>query len=92
MRGGYVYESSPVPAQTGLTSFADNQRHTLSLGVGVELRKIVSFLPRPLRLDAAFSVGILPEQASHKAAPYFGQDVRSSGVLLHGSLMVEVEL
>lgn len=92
LRGGYVYESTPVPEQTGLTSYADHDRHTLSLGAGLELRRMVSVLPRPLRIDAAFAVSLLPERHHHKLDPYAGQDFSSQAQLYYGSLMLELEL
>ena len=92
LRAGYHYASSPVPEQRGLTSFADNDRHTVGLGVGLELRQLLSILPRPLRLDAALSLAVLPERVHHKAAPLLGEGFRSSGLLVGGSLMAELEL
>src|SRR5262249_1076031 len=37
LRAGYAYLPSPVPPQTGLTSFADGDRQMFTLGAGVTL-------------------------------------------------------
>lgn len=63
LRAGYVYEHTPVPAQTGRTNFVDNDRHTGSFGVGVE----VPFIHLALDLHAAVSV--LPDRLHEKRSP-----------------------
>jgi long-chain fatty acid transport protein len=37
LRGGYAYDPTPFPEQTGLTNFLDSNRHIFSAGVGVSL-------------------------------------------------------
>jgi hypothetical protein len=65
-RLGYAFIPSPVRPQTGLTSFADNDRHVIALGVGVSLRELVHFLPKPLALDAALQLQQLEPRATAK--------------------------
>jgi long-subunit fatty acid transport protein len=65
-RVGYAFMPSPVRPQTGLTSFADNDRHVIALGVGFALRDLLSFLPKPLRLDVALQVQQLQPRATAK--------------------------
>jgi hypothetical protein len=73
-----------VPAQTGLTSFADNDRHVLALGAGVSLRDLISILPKPLSIDVALQVQPLQSRQTAKdphvtASPGFS----SSGTIVH---------
>ncbi|MFI5288392.1 MAG: OmpP1/FadL family transporter [Polyangia bacterium] len=83
-RFGYAYEHSPVPPQTGLTSFADNDRHIVALGAGVELRRLLSFLPRPVRLDVALQLHELTARTTVKDPRVFpGEGFTSGGYLLH---------
>ncbi|HEX9105312.1 MAG TPA: hypothetical protein VF997_24045, partial [Polyangia bacterium] len=82
-RLGYAFVPSPVRAQTGLTSFADNDRHVVGVGVGFALRDLVRILPKPLHLDAALQVQQLQPRATGKdphvtASPGFS----SSGTIV----------
>lgn len=82
-RVGYAYMPSPVRPQTGLTSFADNDRHVVAVGVGFALRDLLHFLPKPLHLDAALQVQQLEPRAAAKdphvtASPGFS----SSGTMV----------
>ena len=65
-RIGYAFMPSPVRPQTGLTSFADNDRHVIGVGVGLALRDLIHFLPKPLHLDAALQVQQLAPRATAK--------------------------
>jgi long-chain fatty acid transport protein len=69
LRGGYAYEASPAPEQIGESSFADSDKHTFSLGLGVEVRRLGPILPLPLSLDAHVAVTYLPDRANHKLDP-----------------------
>ena len=37
LRGGYAYEPSPFPEQTGITNYLDDNRHLFSAGLGLSL-------------------------------------------------------
>jgi len=50
-RAGYVFEPSPAPKQTGETNFVDTNKHTASLGLGLELRELTEVLPLPFEID-----------------------------------------
>ncbi len=39
-RGGYAYDPSPVPEQTGWSNFLDGDKHIFSTGVGLELKQL----------------------------------------------------
>lgn len=83
VRAGYVFESSPVPPQTGLTNFVDADRHTVSLGFGVTLNAPGAVLPGSLTLDVHGQLSILPERVTHKDNPAdFIGDYRAGGTML----------
>lgn len=69
VRGGYRYEASPVPAQLGESSFGDADKHTVSAGLGVELRRLGQVLPGPVSLDVFFAGTVLPRRTFLKADP-----------------------
>ena len=69
MRGGYRYEASPVPAQLGESSFGDADKHIISGGLGLELRKLGRVLSRPLSIDGFAAVTVLPERLFLKLDP-----------------------
>lgn len=89
LRFGYAFEKSPVPPQTGLTSFADNDRHIVALGAGLELRK-TRFIRGPLKLDVAMQFHELVGRSTVKD-PRFepGGGFTSGGWLLHLSANLE---
>ena len=66
LRGGYSYEPTPVPEQSGESNFADSDKHTFSVGAGVELRNLTAILPRPLTIDAHFAATYLPPRENLK--------------------------
>lgn len=83
LRLGYAYEPSPVPAQTGLTSFADGDRHMIALGGGLELRQL-PILPKPVKLDFALQLHELVGQTTLKDPRVFpGQSFSSGGWMLY---------
>jgi long-chain fatty acid transport protein len=69
LRGGYSYEPTPVPEQIGESSLADSDKHTFSLGAGLELSRITAILPRPLAIDVHFAATYLPPRANRKIDP-----------------------
>lgn len=69
LRLGYAYEASPVPPQTGRTSFVDADRHTLAFGIGLGVFAPLEELPGSLHLDLHGSVSILPEVTTRKDNP-----------------------
>ena len=90
LRLGYAFERSPVPPQIGLTSFADNDRHVLAVGAGVELHDLISILPKPLRIDLALQLHELASRTTVKDRTTFvGQGFSSGGYLLHFAATVE---
>ncbi|HZS36341.1 MAG TPA: hypothetical protein VFF06_05920, partial [Polyangia bacterium] len=90
-RAGYAFERSPVPEQRGLTSFADNDRHVVSLGGGVELRRLTRILPKPIRFDVALQLhGLQPRTTTKALQLYPGSGFSSGGYILHLAATAEV--
>lgn len=69
VRGGYFFESSPIPPQTGGTNFVDSDRHGFSAGLGVRLHDITSAIPGDVKLDVHAQYSHLPERLTHKSSP-----------------------
>ena len=86
-RAGYAYEPSPAPPQRGATNFIDNDKHTLSVGAGLERAGLGAIIPKPVSLDLALAFTWLPERAHTKlvVADPVG-DYRSAGVVVAGSV------
>lgn len=89
LRGGYSYEPTPVPEQIGESNFADSDKHTFSVGAGLELLRITSILLRPLALDVHAAVTCLPTRANHKIDPldHVG-DFNADGVIVQIGFML----
>lgn len=87
VRGGYVYEPSPVPWQFGETNFIDNDRHTVSVGTGLILRNLTEILPRPMSLDIALAYTGLAPRNHLKISPIdpIGS-YRSTGRIIQGAV------
>ena len=88
-RGGLAWLPSPVPAQTGLTSFADGDRYVIATGLGRVFHH--SWLAEPLELD----VGIQWQHVAHMlvvkdVALQPGGAFASGGDILHGDASLTV--
>jgi long-subunit fatty acid transport protein len=88
-RAGYVYEPSPAPEQVGESNFIDNDKHTVSIGAGLELsRGLRPFIPRPVSFDAFLSLTELVPRDHRKISPIDpAGDYRSSGHVLAMGLL-----
>jgi hypothetical protein len=89
LRGGLAWLPSPVPAQTGITSFADGDRYVLAAGVG--RRVTSSWLAEPIELD----VGIVAQHVAHAlvvkdVALQPGGAFSSGGDIVQGSASARV--
>lgn len=83
-RLGLGYQRSPVPDQTGATSFVDNDEVLVATGVGVEFPSLGALLPRPLRLDLACGWHeLLPRGVIKAPALYPGRGFTSDGRIVH---------
>jgi long-chain fatty acid transport protein len=92
LRAGYAYTPSPVPDQTGLTNFADADRHTVALGCGLELSGWSRILPKPLRLDVAVQVHQLETRVTVKDREVLpGLGFVASGTLVYAGATLEAQ-
>jgi long-chain fatty acid transport protein len=78
VRAGYAFERSPIPPQTGETNFVDADRHTVSVGVGVEVPVL------RVAVDAHAAISILPERIMMKQSPAnLTGDYRAEGQMVN---------
>ncbi len=90
-RLGYVYENSPFPAQTGTLNFVDNDKHTISAGIGLQLTDLEPTLPGSLNIDVHALYSYLPEREHIKESLVDAVgDYRSSGHLFGVGATLEV--
>ena len=83
LRGGVGYRPSPVPAQTGLTSYADGDRLEVTAGGGVRLGWAPIFT-HPIDLDLALQWQHLGGRLTVKDAGLSpGQAFSSGGDVVH---------
>ncbi len=66
LSAGYFFHQSPVPDQTGVSSFVDNDRHAVSLGLEWDLRKLSFSLP--FTLSAHFQAQLMATRETVKDA------------------------
>jgi len=91
LRGGWGYQPSPVPPQTGITSFADGDRMIVSAGAGVRLADWRPYLTKPIDLDLCLQWQHVGHRLTQKDATMFpGQAFSSGGDLLHAGLSATV--
>jgi hypothetical protein len=86
-RAGYAVLPSPVPAQTGFTTYADATRHQLALGGGYHIGKLAGV---DLAVDAAAQLHLLAPRTEDKdnpALPYAQFEV--GGHILYGAVTLE---
>jgi long-chain fatty acid transport protein len=86
LRAGYAYEPSPLPEQTGVSNYFDNDRHVFTAGVG-----LVGDASHPLHLDAFGQVHFLPTRTNTKDASVTANDPNAPGapwVKAGGSVVV----
>ncbi len=69
VRAGYSYEPTPVPEQIGDSNFADSDKHTFSVGTGIELSRVTAILPQPLAIDVHLAATYLPPRVNRKIDP-----------------------
>ncbi len=81
VRGGWFYEPSPAPEQTGASNYWDNDRHVFSVGYGVTL---ADPLP-PLSIDVYYQQHLLVSRTHHKDASVDASNVGAPSVETGGS-------
>ena len=85
LRVGYVYEASPIPDQRGITNLVDADRHTVTLGMGIELNNPIESLGASVLLDGHALFSVFPERLVLKDSPVdFVGDYRARGTIFGG--------
>jgi long-chain fatty acid transport protein len=89
-RASYLYESSPVPEQMEMTNLVDTDRHTWSVGLGIDLTSLRPFLPGWLSIDVHIGYSFLPERGMRKRSPIDPVgDYVARGHIVMGGLTME---
>lgn len=86
-RLGYAVLPTPVPRQTGFTTYADSTRHQIAFGAGYRLGRIVGVT---FSVEAAGQIHVLAPRAEEKespALPYAQYSV--GGRLYYGAITLE---
>ncbi|QQR90661.1 MAG: outer membrane protein transport protein [Myxococcales bacterium] len=89
LRLGYAYIHSPVPDQSGLSSFADASRHVFAGGAAYEFEAWQRRFSFGLALQAQ---PLVPRTTIKDPRYAFASDYRLSGTVFSGSLFMRVEL
>ncbi len=66
LRGGYSFERTPIPNQSGLTNFMDTDRHAMSAGLGIQLTDLAPVIPGALVINVHTVYGYLPQRTNIK--------------------------
>lgn len=91
VRAGWGWLPSPVPAQTGLTSFADGDRMLVTFGGGVRLADLRPYLTKPIDLDLAVQWQHVASRLTQKdLATFPGEAFSSGGDILHAGVSATV--
>lgn len=91
IRAGYVYENSPFPAQAGITNFVDNDKHTISFGLGLSLNDLRPTLPGALQFNTHFAYATLRGRDHNKTSLVDPVgDYRSTGYLIAAGVDVSL--
>lgn len=87
IRAGYVLAPSPVPRQTGFTSYTDATRHGIALGGGYQIGRVMGV---DLSANIAAELHLLATRREQKpggALPFASYEV--GGHILHGAASLE---
>jgi long-chain fatty acid transport protein len=68
LRGGFFYEETPTPPQTGLTNLIDSDRLAFSAGAGLRLTDLRPLIDGFLGFDIHFQYSYLPWRAMQKTS------------------------
>lgn len=68
VRGGYFYESTPIPTQSALTNFIDTDRHAFSLGIGTSFTELEPIINGSVFIDVTAQASYLVTRNYVKAS------------------------
>jgi long-chain fatty acid transport protein len=91
VRGGFFYEQTPVPDQTGLTNLIDTDRWVWSVGLGLALIDLQPLINGSLSFDMHLSYAYLPVRTTRKASLVDTTgDYTAGGNMFIGGLTMEL--
>ncbi len=91
VRGGFFYEASPVPNQSGIANLVDTDRVAFSAGAGLRLINLRPLLDGFLSFDLHLQYAHLVERTFLKASPVDASgDYRAGGDTFGGGLTMEL--
>ncbi|MCB9728471.1 MAG: outer membrane protein transport protein [Deltaproteobacteria bacterium] len=82
LRTGYGFRPTPVPRQTGLSAYLDNDAHIVALGAGFVFQDPLKVHVHPIQLDLGFMASVLPRRTVVRDTP--GDPI---GDLSHGGVV-----
>lgn len=92
LRGGYWFARSPVPDQTGLTSYADADRHCATLGIALRWEDWGAPITAELALQGQFAVR-RDTRKDQRVVPHIPEgDFTTGGAVWVASVGARVEL
>ena len=68
IRGGFFYEQTPVPDQTGMTTLIDTDRWVWSAGAGLAFTDLRPLINGSLSFDLHLQYAYLPDRTTRKAS------------------------
>jgi len=87
-RGGYAYDPTWVPEQTGLTNFMDSDHHVASFGAGIRVGDPFDVIEGPISLDAFLQLQKMVER-THTKSPDVIEDGIPAGYPADGEITVD---
>jgi long-chain fatty acid transport protein len=91
LRGGFFYEQTPVPNQTGITNLIDTDRWVWAGGVGLSFLDLRPLIDGTLSFDLHLSYAYLPDRVTRKTSLVDTTgDYVAGGQMFMGGLTMEV--
>jgi long-chain fatty acid transport protein len=82
LRAGYAFVPSPMPPQSGQTSYADCDRHVVAAGGGLRIRRLAPILRGPISVGVALQLHELVARVEAKAPSRAGRGFVADGWIL----------
>lgn len=64
LRGGYYYQPTPVPDQSGPGNLLDSNKHVMSSGMGLEFTDPLGIVLLPMSVDFAYQIHALEDRVT----------------------------
>jgi len=91
LRGGFFYEQTPIPDQTGVTNLIDTDRWVWSAGLGLSLLDLRPLIDGTVSFDLHLSYAYLPNRVTQKTSLVDTTgDYVAGGQMFIGGMTMEV--